>query len=122
MPYGRWITDETNPRAGPPLQILDATLARTLGDYMRAVVTAGTGRTAASAPVPVAGKTGTAELERKPSHAWFIGFAPYGAPRIAFAVLVENGQYGGSAAAPIARDIVAAAAGLGLLAKHESVP
>jgi cell division protein FtsI/penicillin-binding protein 2 len=122
MPYGRWITDETNPRIEPPVRILDPSLARTLGEYMRAVVVSGTGRNAASAPVPIAGKTGTAELERKPSHAWFVGFAPYGAPRIAFAVLVENGQYGGSAAAPIARDIVAAAADLGLLANHESVP
>jgi cell division protein FtsI/penicillin-binding protein 2 len=115
MPYGRWVTDETNARVEPPVKIVEAAQARLLGDYMRGVVTGGTGRSAASAPVPVAGKTGTAELERKPSHAWFIGFAPYGAPRIAFAVLVENGQYGGSAAAPIARDIVAAAAQLGLL-------
>jgi cell division protein FtsI/penicillin-binding protein 2 len=85
------------------------------------VVTGGTGRALASAPVPVAGKTGTAELERKPSHAWFVGYAPYGQPKIAFAVLLENGQYGGSAAAPIARDIVAAAAESGLLA-NEPVP
>ena len=121
MPYGRWVTDESNARIEPPIQIVDATLARTLGDYMRGVVTNGTGRAAANAPVPIAGKTGTAEVERKPSHAWFIGFAPYGAPRIAFAVLVENGQYGGSAAAPIAREVVAAAAELGLL-KNEPVP
>jgi cell division protein FtsI/penicillin-binding protein 2 len=122
MPYGRWITDETNPRVEPALKILEPELARTLAGYMRGVVTNGTGRAAAGAPVAIAGKTGTAELEKKPSHAWFIGFAPYGAPRIAFAVLVENGQYGGSAAAPIAREVVAAAAELGLLAKHESVP
>lgn len=122
MPFGRWITDESNPRIEPPLKILDAALAHTLGDYMRGVVTSGTGRSAGSAPVAIAGKTGTAELERKPSHAWFIGYAPYNAPRIAFAVLVENGQYGGSAAAPIARDIVAAAAELGLLTNHESAP
>ena len=53
----------------------------------------------------MAGKTGTAELADAPSHAWFIGFAPYGgAPRkIAFSVLVENGVYGGAAAAPAAR-------------------
>jgi cell division protein FtsI/penicillin-binding protein 2 len=121
MPYGRWVTDESNARIEPPVQILDPALARTLGDYLRAVVTNGTGRSVANAPVPIAGKTGTAELERKPSHAWFIGFAPYGAPRIAFAVIVENGQYGGSAAAPIARDVVAAAAELGLL-KNEPVP
>jgi len=121
MPYGRWVTDESNARIEPPVQIVDPMLARTLADYLRGVVTNGTGRSVANAPVPIAGKTGTAEVERKPSHAWFIGFAPYGAPRIAFAVLVENGQYGGSAAAPIAREVVAAAAELGLL-KNEPVP
>jgi cell division protein FtsI/penicillin-binding protein 2 len=121
MPYGRWITDESNPRIEPPVRILQPPQAQTLGEYMRGVVTGGTGRALASAPVAVAGKTGTAEVERKPSHAWFIGYAPWGRPKIAFAVLVENGQYGGSAAAPIARDIVSAAAELGLLA-NEPVP
>ncbi|MDZ4796712.1 MAG: FtsW/RodA/SpoVE family cell cycle protein [Bryobacteraceae bacterium] len=115
MPFGRWVTDESNARIDPPVPILDPVQARLLGEYMRGVVTSGTGKALATAPVAVAGKTGTAELEGKPSHAWFIGFAPYGAPKIAFAVLVENGQYGGTAAAPIARDIVAAAAQLGLL-------
>jgi cell division protein FtsI/penicillin-binding protein 2 len=121
MPYGRWIMDESNPRIEPPVNLLDRALAAKLGEYMRAVVTSGTGRNAAASPAPIAGKTGTAEVERKPSHAWFAGFAPYGAPKIAFAVLVENGQYGGSAAAPIAREVVAAAAELGLL-KNEPVP
>jgi cell division protein FtsW (lipid II flippase) len=115
MPFGRWVTDNSNARIEPPVRVLDAAQAHTLGAYMRAVVTNGTGRSVANAPVAIAGKTGTAELEKKASHAWFVGFAPYGAPRIAFAVLVENGQYGGSAAAPIARDIVAAATELGLL-------
>jgi peptidoglycan glycosyltransferase len=65
----------------------------------------------------VAGKTGTAELADAPSHAWFIGFAPYGAaPRkIAFSVLVENGVYGGAAAAPAGAEIVNAALKLGLI-------
>lgn len=115
MPYGRWVTDESNPRIEPPAPILDPAQARILGEYMRGVVVSGTGRSAASALVAVAGKTGTAEVEKQSSHAWFTGFAPYGTPKIAFAVLVENGQYGGSAAAPIARDIVAAAFELGLL-------
>jgi cell division protein FtsI/penicillin-binding protein 2 len=115
MPFGRWVTDNSNARIEPPVRVLDAAQAHTLGAYMRAVVTNGTGRSVSNAPVAIAGKTGTAELEKKASHAWFVGFAPYGAPRIAFAVLVENGQYGGSAAAPIARDIVAAATELGLL-------
>jgi peptidoglycan glycosyltransferase len=85
---------------------------------MRSVVTSGTGRVLSGSAIPIAGKTGTAELAKAPSHAWFIGFAPYGSmngKRIAFAVLVENGQYGGTAAAPIAGDIVAAARQLGIL-------
>ena len=62
------------------------------------------------------GKTGTAELANDPSHAWFIGFAPYGgARRIAFAVLIENGRYGGTYAAPAAAAVVAAARSLGLI-------
>ena len=65
----------------------------------------------------MAGKTGTAELADAPSHAWFIGFAPYGGTRrkIAFSVLVENGVYGGTAAAPAAAEIVNAAVKLGLI-------
>jgi peptidoglycan glycosyltransferase len=67
---------------------------------------------------PIAGKTGTAEVEGAPSHAWFAGFAPYGPTqgrRIAFAVLIENGGYGGRTAAPLAAEIVRAARELGLL-------
>jgi peptidoglycan glycosyltransferase len=81
---------------------------------MREVVTAGSGRSLAGHAVPIAGKTGTAELGSAPSHSWFVGFAPYGAPRIAFAVIVENAGYGGRVAAPLAGDIVSAAASLGL--------
>jgi cell division protein FtsW (lipid II flippase) len=116
MPQGRWITDETNPRIAPPQLVLTADAAATLAKYMREVVTSGTGRQAETS-VPIAGKTGTAELERAPSHAWFIGFAPYGgSPRkIAFSVLVENGVYGGAAAAPAAAQIVQAALQLGLI-------
>ncbi|MGA2119398.1 MAG: FtsW/RodA/SpoVE family cell cycle protein [Bryobacteraceae bacterium] len=121
MPQGRWITDETNLRTDPPRTALSADAAQTLGRFLREVVTSGTGRSAAGAAVPVAGKTGTAELADAPSHAWFIGFAPYsGTPaatqrKIAFSVLVENGVYGGTAAAPAAAEIVNAAVKLGLI-------
>jgi penicillin-binding protein A len=93
-------------------------LAEEIGRSMRAVVTSGTARTLSALAIPIAGKTGTAELAHAASHAWFIGYAPYGSKtgkQIAFAVLVENGQYGGTAAAPIAGDIVAAAHELGIL-------
>ncbi len=66
------------------------------------------------------GKTGTAQLfqvkenekyregkvaERLRDHAWFIAYAPADHPRIAVAVLVENGGFGAQAAAPIARQL-----------------
>ena len=90
--------------------------ARTLGRYMRDVVLEGTGRSLRSNPVAIAGKTGTAEIAGKPSHSWFVGFAPYGpaAHRVAVAVILENAGYGGAGAAPAAGEIVAAAAALGL--------
>jgi cell division protein FtsI/penicillin-binding protein 2 len=117
MPQGRWITDETNSRTAVPEAVLSPDTAQTLARFMREAVTAGTGRAAAAASIPIAGKTGTAELADAPSHAWFIGFAPYGSAghKIAFSVLIENGVYGGTAAAPAAPEIVDAAAKLGLI-------
>ena len=84
---------------------------------MRSVVLEGTGRALRGNPIPIAGKTGTAEISGKPSHAWFVGFAPYGTAtrRVAVAVIVENAGYGGAAAAPAAGEIIAAAAALGLV-------
>jgi peptidoglycan glycosyltransferase len=78
---------------------------------MREVVTRGTGRALADHQVPIAGKTGTAEVDGAPSHSWFVGFAPYlGEGRtIAFAVILENAGYGGRAAASLAGEIVQAA-------------
>ena len=116
MPQGRWVTDETNVRNGAAQTVLATDAAATLGKFMREVVTQGTGRKAPATSVPMAGKTGTAELADAPSHAWFIGFAPYGTGthKIAFSVLVENGVYGGTNAAPAAAEIVNAAAKLGL--------
>lgn len=76
---------------------------------MRAAV-AGPGGTAHAANLPgiaVAGKTGTAEdPPRRRPHAWFICYAPIENPRIALAVLVEQGGHGGAVAAPIARHIL----------------
>jgi penicillin-binding protein 2 len=73
------------------------------------------------APYTFAGKTGTAQVytvsrtdkynaskinERLRDHSWFIAFAPADSPRIAVAVLQENGGAGASAAAPIARKVL----------------
>src|SRR5207248_2320548 len=117
MPQGRWISDENNPRTAAAEAVLPAAAAATLARYMREVVTVGTGSRARTAAIAMAGKTGTAELANAPSHAWFIGFAPYGpgTRKIAVSVLVENGVYGGANAAPAAAEIVNAAVKLGLI-------
>jgi peptidoglycan glycosyltransferase len=76
---------------------------------MEACVNRGTGTAAALPGVQVAGKTGTATIATGRSHAWFVAFAPADAPRVAVAIVVENGGYGGVAAAPIARRVLATA-------------
>jgi cell division protein FtsI/penicillin-binding protein 2/cell division protein FtsW (lipid II flippase) len=118
MPQGRWVMDASNPRRDAPRTIVTAEPAGFIAGAMRLVVTGGTARHAmAGTPVNLAGKTGTAQLGAGEPHAWFAGFAPYDGDaghRIAFAVLVEHGGYGGQVAAPIAREIMEAAKDLGL--------
>jgi penicillin-binding protein 2 len=79
------------------------------------LVTQGRG-TAASAfagfPVPVAGKTGTAETSGKDSNALFICYAPVEKPEVAVAVVVEHAGEGAVAAAPVARAILSAYFGI----------
>jgi cell division protein FtsI/penicillin-binding protein 2 len=98
-------------------RLLTPDAAEILGQYLRDAVLTGTGRSLRSHPWKIAGKTGTAEVKGSPSHAWFVGFAPYSGERkkIAFAVIIENAGYGGLAAAPVAGEIVTAAAALGLI-------
>lgn len=71
---------------------------------MRDVVTDGTARVLNIPQIEVAGKTGTAQNPHGDDHAWFVGFAPVDKPKLAFAVIVENGGHGSSAAAPIIRN------------------
>jgi peptidoglycan glycosyltransferase len=86
----------------PARRAIDAGIAAIIRDAMIAVVRRGTGGGAALPDVQVAGKTGTATVPRGPSHAWFIGFAPAEAPRLAIAVVIEHGGVGGRVAAPAA--------------------
>ncbi len=55
--------------------------------------------------VPIAGKTGTAEVKPRVPFAWFAAYAPADDPRIVVAVNVEEGGGGSQTAAPIARNI-----------------
>jgi len=124
MPDAHWILDDSPARVTEGKPVLSADAAATIARFMREVVTSGTGRRAAGAVVPIAGKTGTAELADAPSHAWFVGFAPAGkaARRIAFSILIENGQYGGTYPAAAAAEIAGAARELGLIGTEEGRP
>ena len=76
---------------------------------MQGVVKSGTGVRASVPGVAVAGKTGTAEVDvdgRRRNHAWFVCFAPAGAPKVAVAVVAELGGVGGEVAAPLAGAIL----------------
>ena len=78
-------------------------------DAMKAVVERGTGKAAGVYGISVCGKTGTAEHSAGGKvltpHSWFIGFAPYEDPKIALAVIVEEGGVGGGIAANIASNM-----------------
>ena len=83
--------------------------ASELRDMMIAVVRYGTGTAARLSNVTVAGKTGTATHPGGAPDAWFVCFAPAEAPRVVVAVVIEDAGYGGVAAAPLARAVLAAA-------------
>ena len=72
---------------------------------MRAAVVSGTCASINRAAYTICGKTGTAENEGE-DHSLFIGFAPMDKPRIAVAVVVDNGGFGADMAAPMASLII----------------
>jgi len=110
------------PRPLPDVKVDDPKYWDTIIGGMVGVVSPGgtAVRVQAGAPYQVAGKTGTAQVfsigqnekynesqvsERLRDHALFIAFAPVDDPKIAIAVVVENGRHGGSTAGPIARAV-----------------
>jgi penicillin-binding protein 2 len=70
------------------------------------VVEEGTARAARVEGISLCGKTGTAQNPHGDNHSMFAGFAPKDNPKIAIAVVVENGGFGATYAAPIASLIV----------------
>ncbi len=88
-------------------EVTSAQYSSEIRSFMRDVVSKGTGTRAQVSGVQVSGKTGTAQhIESKTPHSWFIGFAPYKNPEIAIAVIVEEGGYGGTAAASISAKVM----------------
>ena len=77
---------------------------------MRRTVTSplGTARVLSDLPFPVAGKTGSAQIENnKKENAFFVGYAPYENPEVAILILVENSKQGSLNAVPVAKDVFA---------------
>src|SRR5579884_4124309 len=95
-------------------------VARQVQRMMVAVIRYGTGTAAAIPGVEVAGKTGTAELRDtvnpnnpqasspRNTDAWFVAYAPVGAPRIVAGALFPNQGFGGDTAAPAIRAVLLA--------------
>lgn len=84
--------------------------------------------------VQFSGKTGTAQVVGRPKegegtdeeglpkdHAWFVAFAPSAQPTIAVSVIIEHGEHGSSAAAPVARELVRTYLGLPADSMTESI-
>ena len=95
-------------------RVLSPTVAREVRAMMVSVVHSGTGTAAAIPGIEVAGKTGTAELRPnstnpKDADAWFVAFAPTQHPQAAVAVMLVGAGFGGTTAAPIARQVLEAA-------------
>jgi penicillin-binding protein 2 len=110
-------------RALKPLTVKDPSFWTVVSEGMYDVAHGSHGSaraSAATAQYKFAGKTGTAQVvnvssrdnikavtkaftERQRDHGWFIAYAPADKPRIALAIIVENGGFGAQAAAPVAR-------------------
>ncbi len=114
-PHGETL-QQAQPRKLGQLNVSRANLETVRRSLLAAVMdAAGTGQRAMVKGVKVAGKTGTAEFDfyegdvrHRVNRVWFVGFAPYDAPTVAVAVVLEDGVSGGSTAAPLAGRILAA--------------
>ena len=106
--------------SGRALQQLDAPTARRLKisqEYRDAILEGlhgaanGAGGTSTQVfegfPIPIAGKTGTAEHVGRPDQSWYVALAPYPNPKYVVAVTDEAGGFGADTAAPMARRILA---------------
>lgn len=109
------VLSRTSPTPLPNQPAVSPRVSRELTKMMVQVVTSGTGTPAQIPGVQVAGKTGTAQsASNRPPYAWFVSFAPAQNPKVAVAVLVQDGGVardqisGGGLAAPIAKSVMEA--------------
>jgi penicillin-binding protein 2 len=123
---GGGAPEEVLPRGAQRPLPTDAATLQAIREALRAVAASDIGTANFvfdGFPIPVAGKTGTAQTAQPMPHAWFAGYAPaepyttadgrvITEPEIAVVVMLENAGEGSEVAAPIFRRIVAAYYGL----------
>ncbi len=63
----------------------------------------GTGQRAKVKGLEICGKTGTAQVNGAPTHAWFAGYLPFSNPKVSFLIFLEHGGSGGRKPADMAR-------------------
>jgi len=104
------VTGEISPPPSPRDARIEASPEHMalIREGMRRVVwgDAGTARAQRDEQVAICGKTGTAQNPHGDDHAWFVGYAPEDDPIIATCVLIEFGEHGSSAAAPVSKEIM----------------
>ena len=98
------LRTESSPRVYK--KALPEETAAQIKEYMRAVITGGTGTAAAVSGKKVCGKTGSAEIDtQENTNAWFVGFLDESTAPYSLAIVVEDAGGGGSVAAPLAKKI-----------------
>ncbi len=99
----------TLPQFQPDEIGLHASTLKILREGLEAVVSDGTARQLSDGSIPpTAGKTGTAEVSNGADNAMYVGYGPVKDPKIAIAVVVENGGFGATSAVPIAHAVYTA--------------
>lgn len=91
-------------------RIMEKDTAEALKKLMDYTVTKTYGKSYVSTKLDICGKTGTAEVDGAPAHAWFTGFSTNEECPIAFAVIIENGDSAYNVAIPAARAVLDKAA------------
>lgn len=87
--------------------VMSAEESAILTQYMRSVVTSGTGYALKNASYKAAGKTGSAQYDSSDDvHSWFVGFAPYDDPEVAICVILEGGYTGVKSAQYVAKTVL----------------
>lgn len=116
--YRPHLLAEQPPEVSARFPLSEKTVAELTAAMYGVVNEGGTAAASRLQGIEFCGKTGSAQVVSNDAHsrldrqyrdnAWFVGFAPRENPEIVVAVLVEGGEHGASAAAPVAREIIRA--------------